>query len=417
MHIVLVTNYYPPEIGSGGLLYHALACDLAARGHAVTVITGQPRYHPDAAAPAAESPGVAVRRARVPDFGRPGSFWARALNELLLPFTLLRQVARCRPAGVLCIYSPPLSLGLLGFFAKLLWGVPFVFHVQDLLPQAAIDMGALRNPLIIALLRCIEGWIYRRAAAVLVHSEGNRERILNAHPRLATPILSVYNWVDFDALEPPFDPLPPDLERFVEGRKIFSYGGALGVQHDLSTIFAAAERLRAYRDIGFVIAGNGSREAHWRAVAAARGLDNVRIVPLMPQRQFYSLLARSRASFIALSPLLQTPVVPGKLQAIMAAGVPVLCTLHHASDAVRIVREAGCGRAVAPGEVNALAAHIALLANDEAQAARLGAAGRRFALAHFSKEVSVAAIERTLLDAAARASRPAAWAAAAGGRA
>jgi colanic acid biosynthesis glycosyl transferase WcaI len=416
MHIVLVTNYHPPEIGSNSHLYHALACDLAARRRSVTVVTGQPRYHAGAAAPA-DAPGVAVLRARVPEFGRPGAFWSRVLNELLLPFALLRQVARCRPAGVLCIYSPPLSLGLLGFLAKLLWGVPFVFHVQDLLPQAAIDMGALRNPVAIALLRYVEGWIYRRAAAVLVHSEGNRESILRSHPRLGTPVASVYNWVDFDALRPPFDPLPPDLERFLEGRKIFSYGGALGLQHDISTILAAAERLRAHRDIGFVIAGSGSREAHWREVVSSRGLDNVRIVPLMPQRQFYGLLARSRASFLALSPLLKTPVVPGKLQAIMAAGVPALCTLNPASDAVRIVREAGCGRAVAPGEVNALAAYIALLANDEAQAARLGEAGRRFALAHFSKDVSIAAIERELAAAANRAARPAAWAATAGGRA
>lgn len=415
MHVVLVTNYYPPEIGSNSHLYHALARELAARGHAVTVVTGQPRYHPNAGA-AAEAAGVAVRRARVPEFGRPGGFWSRVLNELLLPFALLRQVVRSRPCDALCIYSPPLSLGLLGFLAKLFWRVPFVFHVQDLLPQAAIDMGALRNPVAIALLRCVEGWIYRRAAAVLVHSEGNREAILRGRPRLRVPVTAVYNWVDFDALRDPFDPLPPDLERFLEGRKVFSYGGALGFQHDISTILAAAERLRARRDIAFVIAGNGSREAHWREIVASRGLTNVRIVPLMPQRRFYSLLVRSRASFLALSPRLKTPVVPGKLQAIMAAGAPALCTLDPASDAVRIVREAGCGFSVAPGEVDALTARIALLADDAALAARLGQAGRRFALAHFSRKVCVDAVERRLLQAAGETARPGILAAA-GGRA
>ena len=81
MRIGLITNYYPPEVGSNSYLYQSLAHYLGSRGHEVFVITGQPRYHvPDGTGkPAAwtkETPNVVVVRAEAPHF-RSGGFLMR----------------------------------------------------------------------------------------------------------------------------------------------------------------------------------------------------------------------------------------------------------------------------------------------------------------------------------------------------
>ncbi|HUS06532.1 MAG TPA: glycosyltransferase family 4 protein [Bryobacteraceae bacterium] len=406
MRIGLITNYYPPEVGSNSYLYQSLAHYLGARGHKVFVITGQPRYHvPDGSAePAAvtqEVCNVTVLRAKVLHI-LSGGIPARVVNEAALPLAFLRQVRQALPLDVICMYSPPLTLGLLGIAARALWRVPFVFNVQDMLPQAAVDMGALRNPVLIAALRGIERQIYRCAAAVLVHSEGNRQMIHRFHSTLRTRIQPVYNWVDFDQFDS-LMPLPSQVAAFIEGKTVFSYGGALGLQHDISTILEAANRLRHKEDIVFVIAGDGVRRDQWSEMVRSRNLARVRVEPLMPQRQFNSLLLRSRASFLALSPMLKTPVVPGKLQTIMAAGVPALCVVNPESDAVQMVEKAGCGYCVKPGQVEELTRYIEVLAARPSEAEQMGARGRAFARKYFAKENCMAAFEQELLLAAGRA--------------
>jgi glycosyltransferase involved in cell wall biosynthesis len=405
MRIGLITNYYPPEVGSNSYLYQSLAHYLGGRGHEVFVITGQPRYHvPDGAGkPAAatrEALNVTVLRADVLNI-RSRGLLARAVNEAALPLGFLRQIRKALPLDVLCMYSPPLTLGLLGIAARALWRVPFVFNVQDMLPQAAVDMGALRNPALIAALRGLEGLIYRSAASVLVHSEGNRQMIRRFHPGLDTPVRPVYNWVDFEQFES-LIPLPPQITAFIAGKIVFSYGGALGLQHDISTILDAADRLRSREDIVFVIAGDGARRDQWREMARSRNLAQVRVEPLMPQRQYNSLLLHSRASFLALSPMLKTPVVPGKLQTIMAAGVPALCVVNSESDAVRMVEKAACGYSVRPGQVEELTRHIEALAGQPSEAEQMGARGRTFARKNFAKDHCTGAFEKELLVAAGR---------------
>jgi glycosyltransferase involved in cell wall biosynthesis len=221
------------------------------------------------------------------------------------------------------------------------------------------------------------------------------------HPSLNTRIRPVYNWVDFDQFESLL-PLPPEIAAFIEGKIVFSYGGALGLQHDISTILDAADRLRGREDIVFVIAGDGARKDRWREIVRSRNLAHVRVEPLMPQRQFNSLLLRSRASFLALSPLLRTPVVPGKLQTIMAAGVPALCVVNSESDAVQMVKDAGCGYSVKPGQAEELTCHIEALAGRPSEAEQMGARGRAFARKNFAKDNCMAAFEQELLVAAGR---------------
>ena len=139
-------------------------------------------------------------------------------------------------------------------------------------------------------------------------------------------------------------------------------------------------------------------------MVGTRNLAQVRIEPLMPQRQFNSLLLRSRASFLALSPMLKTPVVPGKLQTIMAAGVPALCVLNSESDAVQMVENANCGYSVKPGHAEELTRYIEALAGPPSEAEQMGARGRAFARKNFAKDTCMAAFEQELLLAAGQPS-------------
>ena len=45
LKIVLISAFFPPEVGSAAHLYYELGQALKDRGHEVTVLTGLPRYH------------------------------------------------------------------------------------------------------------------------------------------------------------------------------------------------------------------------------------------------------------------------------------------------------------------------------------------------------------------------------------
>ena len=79
-------------------------------------------------------------------------------------------ISRPSPDVVLAM-SPPLTLGLAGATVGRVRSVPFVFNVQDVFPDVAIELGLLSGPRVIDAALRLERTIYRRADAVTVLSE------------------------------------------------------------------------------------------------------------------------------------------------------------------------------------------------------------------------------------------------------
>jgi len=402
MKVLILTNYFPPEISGGGRLYYELASGLAEKGHTVTVVTGFPRRNLPERPPeyrgklfmAEEMDDVRVLRVPMLPLPRKPAF-IRGLDHFLIAMMLFIGGLWAGRHDVVVFYSPPLPIGLSAWLLSRLWGMAFVPNIQDLFPIEAVLLGVLRQPLLIRFFEAIESFIYRHADHVTVHSPGNVAHIV-AHGGSPDRVSVIYNWVDTGLVRPAEKDNEFRRKHNLDGKFVVSYAGTMGWAQDMMTIVRCAERLQEHPDILFLLVGNGLEKQKAMDEAERRGLHNILWLPMQPFDVYLQILAASDASMLNLNGDLTTPVVPSKIKNIMAAGRPVVASLPLNGDAPQIVREAQCGYCVEAGDDAGLAEAILRLYRNPAEAEQLGQNGRRYAEAHFARQICVQQYEKLL---------------------
>ncbi len=383
MHIQIVSlNYYPDRLGNAPILTN-LATGLAQRGHRVQVLCALPHHETGAIDPEwrgrlwqrEQVQGVDVLRVwiatgegRLGKLANYASFTAiAALAGSLLP----------RP-DLLLSPSPPITLGLVDALLAQLKRVPFVFNLQDVFPDVAVEMGQLSNPRAIELFRRIERFTYNKAARIAVISEGMRAQLLRKGVP-AERIALVPNCVDVEGIQP--------VERSrlraslgLEGQFVVGFSGRIGSSQGLEHVIEAAELLREEERLSFLIIGSGSERARIEGLAKEKRLTRVHFLPTQPREELSDSLGAADLHLVPLRRGLANYSVPSKLLGVMAAGRPALACLEEDSDAARLVRRAGCGEVVPPEDPAALAAALRAAMAAPDRGAAQGAAGRSYLL-------------------------------------
>ena len=400
MRILLLTAYFPPDTGSAAHLFYELGTALARRGHEIWVITGFPGYHAQGDLSRyrgklwmhEELEDLLVRRIVVPKLPRRIPL-ARGIWQMSCAALFSLPSLRIPRPDITLIYSPPLPLSLTGWALTALRRVPFVLNVQDLFPQSAIDLGILRNRLLIRLFEAMERFAYRSAAHITVHSPGNRDHVIEkgACPAKVTVMP---NWVDTDFLKP--GPKENEFRRELglEGKFVVSFAGVIGYSQDLDVVLEAAKLLSHHPDIVFLIVGDGVEKRRIEQKARDMGLSNVIFLPMQPRDRYLQVIQTSDVSLATLHAEVKTPVVPSKILSIMAVGRPVIAAMDPAGDAPKLIGEAKCGFALPPEEAERLAEAVLKLYNDRDLCEEMGTNGRRYAEEHLSLHIAAERYEK-----------------------
>lgn len=408
MRVLLLTPHYRPEIRSVSVLMSQLAEDLGAIGHTVTVIAPYPPANMDEAAcgraPAREEHGP-IRIIRVPvlPFVKVAPT-VRAVTQFTLAASMVWHGLLAGPHDVILLYSPPLTLALAAEILGRHWRAPFIVNVQDLYPQALIDLGLARGPIVIKVLEWLEARAYRRSAALTVHSSGNRDHLI-ARGVPAEKITVIPNWIDTaESIPRPKDnTYRTDLGLL--GRFVVLFAGVMGYAQDMAVIVEAAAGLQDDPAIVFLLVGDGVRRQEAEHLVRERGLQNVRFLPFQTVERYPLLVSASDCCLVTLQEAVATPVVPSKIAGILAAARPVVAALPP-GDARAMVEASGGGVCVPPGDAQAFARAIRRLAGDPAGCQAMGEAGRRYVEAHLSRASATRRYAELIADVADRMLRP-----------
>lgn len=300
--------------------------------------------------------------------------WKRILHEASFVFTSFLRLLSLKRAEVLVVVSPPLLLGAAAWLLGLLKRAPFVFHVQDLQPDAALGLGMLPSGPLTRALYGLEAFSYAKASRVSGISPG----MLEAFQRKGVPAAKcVYfpNGIDFSQ-SPQLGDRGGFRRRlgFGEDQFLAVYSGNLGFKQGLGVLIDAARKLTDSR-IRIVICGEGPQREG--LAEASRDLPNVHLVPLQDARGYRELLADTDLYLIPQQAGSGQSFLPSKLLNALAASKPVLAVADADSALTRTVEEAGLGRAVRPGDASAVAAAIESMSKQSLEP--LGRAGRAFA--------------------------------------
>jgi colanic acid biosynthesis glycosyl transferase WcaI len=271
--------------------------------------------------------------------------------------------------------SPPLTLGLAGWAVAKARKAPFVFNVQDVFPDVAVELGVLTNRRLIAAAGKVERFCYEHADAVTVLSDDLRANVQakTSHP---DRVQVIPNFVDTEAIAPQ----PPEnsyRRQFgLDGKTVVMYAGNVGLSQSLDMVMDVAAALSYEESLVFVINGQGAARSNLELRAA--GLPNVRFVDIQPAHRLPEVLAAADVHLVPLKRGLGRSSVPSKTYSIMAAGRPLIASVDEASEVSRLVQRSGAGIAVAPDDAEALTKALQRLLEAPDEAAEMGRAGRRF---------------------------------------
>lgn len=403
--LLLLTQYFPPEIGAAQTRLFELGQELSSLGWEVEVLTALPNYPTgrvfegyDIRNPVREVLGR-LSVVRVPLRPAQKGF----VNRLICYYSFIRSAIRwgtrlCRKPDVLFVESPPLFIGQAAVSLSKHWDIPFVFNVSDLWPESAKYMGIVKNRILLALAEALELSYYRRAALVTGTSE---EIVASVRRRcFSTAAEVITNGVDIDRFGPQY---ADDEARSLLGtrdRVTFIYAGVMGLAQGLELILDVAAAVRDLNHVQFVLVGDGAERESLKHRIEVENLQNVRLLRAQPKERIPALLAVSDAVFHVLK--FGIPgAVPSKIYEAMGSGLPIL--FAGEGEGARRILEAQAGLVIQYGDIRGTEEAVRRLVSSPALRQKLGEAGRLAAEKLYSRKQIARRLHHLLLDVTRRA--------------
>lgn len=403
MHFLTVTLNYTPETTAVAPFNTGLCEHLVARGHRVTVITAFPHYpqwrtfdgYRGLLYKRETINGVDVRRVVHYVPSQPKKLIPRLMYFASFPLSALFVLpAVQRFDGIFCV-SPSPFVPPIGWLAGRFRNVPTVLEVTDLSFKAALSLDMMQDGTVFArAARFLEGLNYSRMSAISVLCPAFKDALVD----MGVPegkIHVVPTWADTEYIRP----LDKDNEfrlahRQSKSKFIVLYSGNMGEKQGLSTVVEAANMTRGSVDLSYFLIGAGEDYPVLERLIAGYALDNLRLLPLQPAEIYPSVLAAADALLIVQKASVTDVVIPSKMLTYMAAGRPIVASVHPESTTAHYIHEANCGLVVHPEKPSALVEGIAQLQHNPDKAAQLGVNGRIYAERHFSKSAVLSRYDR-----------------------
>jgi glycosyltransferase involved in cell wall biosynthesis len=410
MHILFLSDNFPPEVNAPASRTHEHGRQWAAAGEQVTVITCAPNFPQGRVFDGwrnrlwqdEQMDGMRVIRVWTYITANEG-FAKRVLDYL--SFMLMAFIAGLlvRRVDVVVGTSPQFFTAVAAWALGAVKRVPYVFELRDLWPESIKAVGAMDESAALRWLERLELFLYRRAALIVSVTHSFRDNLM----RRGIPgdrIEVITNGVDVAR----FSPRPKDAvlarELGLEGCFVAGYIGTHGLAHALETLLETMYELKAHpagRDVRLILLGDGARKAALQAEARRLGLDgNVHFVDTVPKEQvarYWSLLDVS-VIHLKRTPLFEN-VIPSKLFECMGMGIPVLHGV--AGESAAIVEREGVGLVVEPESVDALVEGLLRLKEDDDLRARLRSAGLA-AAGHYDRRTLAERMRQALRATATR---------------
>ena len=384
MRVIVWGINYAPEFT--GIAPHSVAlCEFLEReGHDVEMVTSF-AYYPTWQKRAEDRGrlyrtdvinGVPVHRCWhfVP---RRVSALKRIVHEGSFVFTSTLRALFLEEPDVFVVVSPPLLLGAAAWFVGKLKRAPYVFHVQDMQPDAAVGLGMLKTGRFIRTLYALEAFAYRHAARV----SGITRGMLKTFRNKGVPESKLVYFPNAIELKTGRSAPPRGEFRKRHGfstDEFFAiYAGNLGVKQGLEVLLDTAALLRDKR-IRFLICGDGAQRETLAARAREMQLANFSMLPLQEGRDYRALLVDADICFITQQAGAGNSFFPSKLLGILAESKPVVTVAAPECELALSLVDGNFGVNVPPGRPQELVTLLDSLANDPERLWIYGANGRRY---------------------------------------
>ena len=394
MKLLILTQYFPPEVGAPQNRLFELAVRLQKLGVDITVLTAMPNYpqmdiyegYKDKTYVYEVIEGLKVHRSSI-----YVSKSKSIINRLRNYFSFVISSARVGKAKLenfdfLLCESPPLFLGYSAMRLAKQKKAKLIFNVSDLWPESAEKLGVVNNKFLLKLAYNLEEKLYKRSCLVTGQTQGICHNINERFPAVKTYWLP--NGVDLGYYNP--SKIEPGIWReknnFAKEDVILLYAGIIGIAQGLEVILNSAKNFINTPNIKFVFIGSGPEKDKLLQLKAEQNLINVFFLDAISKKEMPSVLRSVNAAIIPLRKLdLFLGAIPSKIFENLAMEVPVLLGVNGEARQL-FIDKGNAGLYFEPENSEALTAAILKLIEDKEMALQLGRNGRHFVNEYFNRE-------------------------------
>lgn len=364
--VLITTQVFPPEIHPSAVMVQELAKDMSHQGWQVTVAAGYPHHPYGRIYPDYTKKFLSIennngfRVVRGWHVIHPGSGTIpRTLVMLSQACAYFFEALAFSRADVIISYGPALIGPFISSLIANRKHAKLMTLIYDIYPDIAIEMGYLKNPILIDVARQLEKLVYRWSDRIGVLSEGFRQTLIEEKGVDPQKVALIPVWLDVRDIVPMTRNNPWRQEVGISSDTfVVLYAGTIGLISGAEMVLDAANLLKSYQDILFLFVGAGYARDRVEAKAQELGLKNIRFLPFQPRERLSEVQATADVSLVTLLPGRGKTSVPSKVLGYMAAARPVIAAVDQDCDTAALIRTAACGRVVPPMQPEVLSEAI-----------------------------------------------------------
>ena len=389
MKILLINQAFVSPDEPGHTRHFELAKFLQSRGHELVIVASDLNYQTgkrtvERKGVFAEQiiDGVRVLRAYIYPALHRSYFW-RVISFFSFMFSSVWTSFRVNDVDLVLGTTPPIFQAVSAWFVAWIRRKPFLLEVRDLWPEFGVSMGVLKNPIVIALGRRLEKFLYARAAHILVNSPAYKEYMIGKGVPEKKITFIPYG-TDVDMFNPRVDGSSIRADLGLQDKFIVLYAGALGQANDIDTILRAAERLKPYDKIHFVLFGDGKERPRLQNEAKRMKLTNVTFAGVRPKKDMPRVVASADVCLAILQdiPMFRT-TYPNKVFDYMAAGRATVLVIDGITR--ELIESSYGGVFVQPNDDETLAETILDLSKNVDIVQQMGQNAREYLVKHLDR--------------------------------
>ena len=387
MNILLITQYFPPEIGAAASRWGDYVNLLIKKGHKVTVLCEMPNYPYGKLFKGYKtrlykeekvSENLSVIRSGVWVNNRLTSFKIIG-NYLSFAIIGMINVLKIKKHDIIIISSPPLFVGLISIIFKKIKSSIILLDLRDIWPESVIALDGIKSKLLIKMGKWLETKVYNSVNGFIFTVPGFYNYFKEFFPeQLNKPMFNLMNGIDRQFLENTKDNI------INNGQFNVLYSGNIGKAQGLEIVIKTAKMLIDY-PINFCFIGDGVQKKSLINLAKLNGLNNILFRDPLSRNE---LIKEIKSATLCLVPLknneLFKTALPSKMFEIMACGKPLILGLK--GDAAKIVKENNCGLVVEPENLEELKDAILKYYNDSDLVIKHGENGVTYITNNMQKE-------------------------------
>jgi len=367
MHILFLTDNFPPEVNAPATRTFEHILEWEKRGAKITVITGAPNF------PAGkvfkgyrnhlihkEKWDSRLNIVRVWTYIAPNKgFFRRTIDYFSFAVSSFFAGLFVKNVDVIVATSPQFFTVWSGYALSVAKRRPWIFELRDLWPQSIETVGISCSTLLMRLLERIELFLYRKADHIVAVTDSFVENLVSRGIR-RDKITVIKNGVNLERVFPIPKDEPLLTQYDLKGKTVVGYIGTLGMAHNIFFILKAISTLRGYT---FIFIGDGAQKELLVKMTKEMGLRNVIFTGMVPKSEIQRYISLIDIALVNLKKSRDfTKVIPSKIFELCAMGKPILLGVE--GEAKELVERYGAGIAFEPENDSDFARQLERLNND-----------------------------------------------------